>query len=133
MSDFKMWFENQIKNGNRLSYATMAFQNNKQDLEMAFNAGKASAQPEITFQTDDVYQLIDAVRLDGIELEQWSDYQNNYCCNFCSARIDEFHGGKQLNQADAEKLLEHDSKCPYTLAISMDTGRDFEKHPLNED
>ena len=130
MSDFMTWFENEIKG--KLSYATMAFQNNKADLEAAFNAGKASVQPEIPFQTDDVYQLIDAVELGGVELEEWDNHQNSYSCNFCSANIDEFHGGKRLEMSDAEKLLEHDAKCPYTLSISMNTGRDYDKYPLND-
>jgi len=130
MSSFEQWFQSKIKD--KLSYASISFQNNKQELEEAYNAGKASEPPEIDFQIGDVYQLIDAVKDEGVELEQWNDYQNNYCCNFCSANIDEFHGGKQLDSDDAEKLLEHDSNCPYTLALSMNTGRDYEKYPFNE-
>ena len=128
---FEEWFAEQIKT--KLSYASMAFQNNKKDLEEAYNVGKLSQRAEIPFNVSEVYQLIDGIKVDGVEYEHHDDNSNEFRCNFCYATQNEWVDGRMISFAEGKRLLEHQSTCPYTLAVSMNTGRNYDKHPLNED
>lgn len=87
----------------------------------------------MNFETKDVYELIDGVIIDGIEYNHRNDGTAVYECIHCGTEQNEWYNGKLLDIQEAKKVLNHHKNCPYTLAVSMNVGRDFNIFPLLED
>ena len=85
------------------------------------------------FKESDVYELIDGILVDGIDFEEHADEAPYAECRYCFQSIKLTYKGGRLESDDVKKLLPHKPKCPYPLAESMNTGRDYKMFPLNGD